>query len=102
MSESGTRVNAQRFYGEYHGHKVGHLKIVHDRMRAGEKDSIVFLAGDSSLDNKYWFDDTVSAIEPYSKVLTPGVMKPDVAYWLTKECDKRKLSFSGALNCSVE
>ena len=68
MSESGTRVNAQRYYGEYHGHKVGHLKIVHDKMRAGEKDSIVFLAGDSSLDNKYWFDDTVSAIEPYSKV----------------------------------
>eukprot|EP00938_MAST-03A_sp_MAST-3A-sp1_P004677 g4677.t1 len=103
MSESrGTRVNAQSYYGEYHGHKVRHLKIVHDKMRAGEKDSIVFLAGDSSLDNKYWFDDTVSAIEPYSKVLTPGVMKPDVAYWLTKECDKRKLSFWGALNCSVE
>ena len=49
MSESGTRVNTQRFYGEYHGHKVGHLKIVHDKMRAGEKDSIVFLAGDLSL-----------------------------------------------------
>jgi hypothetical protein len=43
---------------------------------------IIWMAGDSSLDNKYWFEDQVPAVPPYDGILYPPVMKPDVAYWL--------------------
>ena len=51
-------VDCRRFYAEYFGHEVGPLRVIHDTLRktgsAGPRPCI-FLAGDSSLDNKVWF-----------------------------------------------
>ena len=49
------QVPAARFYSEYHGHRVDHLKILLPRLREAS-DSLIWTAGDSSLDNKYWYD----------------------------------------------
>jgi hypothetical protein len=44
--------------------------------------NIIWTAGDSSLDNKYWFHDTVPALPSYQSILRPPISKPDVTYWL--------------------
>ena len=46
-------VDAGEFYGEYNGHKVTHLEKLLPALRSSS-DALLWLAGDSSLDNKYW------------------------------------------------
>ena len=48
------KIPSSRFYGEYHGHKVKHLKQIYPRLRE-RSDALIWTAGDSSLDNKYWY-----------------------------------------------
>jgi len=48
-----------------------------------EKASTIFLAGDSSLDNKYWFNEQARAVNGFERILNPPTMKLDVCYWLT-------------------
>jgi len=46
-------VDANDFYNEFHGHKVKHLEKLLPEVRASS-DGVIWTAGDSSLDNKYW------------------------------------------------
>eukprot|EP00746_Dinoflagellata_sp_MGD_P165276 gnl/MRDRNA2_/MRDRNA2_94450_c0_seq1.p1 gnl/MRDRNA2_/MRDRNA2_94450_c0~~gnl/MRDRNA2_/MRDRNA2_94450_c0_seq1.p1 ORF type:complete len:357 (-),score=61.14 gnl/MRDRNA2_/MRDRNA2_94450_c0_seq1:373-1443(-) len=113
-------INAGSFYEEYHGHQVKHLQVLHSEM-AGQspRPQFIFLAGDSSLDNKHWFFDnrvwkekkeqmfeesfTDHAINGYEDVLTPPRMVKDVSYWLNdlacKNFGQRKVV---TMNASVE
>jgi len=75
------KVSASEFYTEYHGHKVNHLSKVLPSLRAS-CDSLIWTAGDSSLDNKYWFRDTAEAVGAYQHALEPPISKCDVTYWL--------------------
>jgi len=47
-------IESSSYYGEYHGHKINHLKKILPLLRA-ENDQLIWTAGDSSLDNKYWY-----------------------------------------------
>jgi hypothetical protein len=79
-------ISSREYYAEYSGHKVHHLQIVHDALRAST-DRIIWTAGDSSLDNKYWFHDTAPAIGPIAGVLRPpAISKLDVTHWLNEQC----------------
>jgi hypothetical protein len=82
-----TSVSSREYYAEYSGHKVRHLRLVHDALRAST-DRLLWTAGDSSLDNKYWFHDTAPAIGPMATtgVLRPPVSKLDVTHWLNEQC----------------
>jgi hypothetical protein len=87
-SSSGTaatdsRIPAGDYYGEYYGHRVVHLEQLLPALRA-TSDAIVWTAGDSSLDNKYWLPDSdlVDAVGAYRSVLDPPQSKPDSTYWL--------------------
>lgn len=44
-------MDAYKYYDTYHGHRVDHIEVVHRAMRPNH-DRIIWLAGDSSLDNK--------------------------------------------------
>ena len=80
---STNKVDASRFYSEYHGHLVKHLKILLPALRESS-DSLIWTAGDSSLDNKYWFHDHKHAVGAYQRVLDPPTMNADVTYWLNR------------------
>lgn len=75
------KVSAASFYSEYHGHKVKHLKCLYPALRES-CDSLLWTAGDSSLDNKYWFNDPKPAVGAYREVLDPPSSNADVTYWL--------------------
>ena len=96
------QVPASDFYGEYHGHRVEHLEVVERHLRSQNKGQI-FLVGDSSLDNKFWFNNRCVPKNGYEDILSPpGARgKPDIAHCLNKECVRRRLPLS-AINCSVE
>ena len=89
------------FYAEYHGHAVAHLRRVLPTLRQGRR-AAIFLAGDSSLDNKYWFDAHAPALNGYERALSPPEQKLDVAYWLNNELVRRGRTDLFALNAAVE
>lgn len=91
------------FYAEYHGHKLEHLESVVAYYRgvkaAGEIDGIIYLAGDSSLDNKFWFNDKAPATNGYENILNPPVSKKDIAYWLNLK-EQERADTVGARVCT--
>jgi len=97
-------VPAGAFYRTYHGHEVRWLEQVHEGLRGRcGKEEIVWFAGDSTLDNKYWFDDRVHSGNGYEAILdNPSRAKPDVAYWVNHELEERGIPTTACINTSVE
>jgi hypothetical protein len=96
-------VPAKRFYSEWHGHRVEHLEVLLPYLREAS-DSLIWTAGDSSLDNKYWFNDQKPAVGVYRDVLDPPASKCDVTYWLNylaQNQASRTVSIA-AINTAVE
>ena len=54
-NEKEGQVSSRAFYEEYHGHKVEDLEVVLKELKT-TSDSLIWTAGDSSLDNKYWYE----------------------------------------------
>jgi len=92
-------VPAGPFYATYHGHEPGLLEQVLDGLlRAhGPEATVVFLAGDSSLDNKTWLFNQgapaerwrpagahAPAVNGFERVLQPPRMVCDVTYWMNQ------------------
>lgn len=92
------------FYYNYHGHTVEHLQEAYTHIKSLKPHgSIVYFAGDSSLDNKHWFTDKAKAVNGYEKFLQPPMSIQDIAYWLNKEIVERGVGKNmTALNCSIE
>ncbi|KAJ6790031.1 hypothetical protein PWT90_05258 [Aphanocladium album] len=103
------KINTSRFYFEYKGHQIADITAFFDIATAQRPGApIVYLAGDSSLDNKYWLPSTSpgsehavptnSVPEIYTLTLKQPYPKADVAFWLNHLLGAR----ATALNLSVE
>eukprot|EP00927_Polykrikos_kofoidii_P014695 TRINITY_DN16487_c0_g1_i2.p1 TRINITY_DN16487_c0_g1~~TRINITY_DN16487_c0_g1_i2.p1 ORF type:complete len:312 (-),score=58.25 TRINITY_DN16487_c0_g1_i2:99-1034(-) len=113
LEEAG-RIRAVPFYAQYHGHPCDELRKVAASLRQ-RTSGIVWLAGDSSLDNKHWLykpgwakDEAdpfeapfVDALNGFEDVLEPPRMVRDVSYWLNAAL-LREQSGLACLNASVE
>lgn len=120
------KISSQRFYNEYHGHPVEDLVLLHSHLRGYQNQKqdnpLIFLAGDSSLDNKHWFRNTNNALNGYEEILSPPQSRQDIAYWMNyaltqiqfeNEQNKNPLSSSqqqqqqfrghwSVINCAIE
>ena len=77
------KISSRSFYNEYHGHKLSHLQTLYPPLRSSsDNDALIWTAGDSSLDNKYWFNDRGPAQGVYQQLLDPPTSICDVTYWL--------------------
>ena len=47
-------VDSTSYYAEYHGHPIEDLKEVVHSLRESGKKRLIFLVGDSTMDNKYY------------------------------------------------
>ncbi|CAB9504757.1 expressed unknown protein [Seminavis robusta] len=101
-------IDSGDFYYEYHGHKVRHLETLLPVLRESS-DRLIWLAGDSSLDNKYWFVDKRRCIQPavgaYQTVLSPPESVPDIAYWMNAKLLEQNTSNTArtsVINTAVE
>ncbi len=87
-SSTSAMLNARSFYGNYYGHPIEELEKVHHHFRNNSsKSDVIWLAGDSSFDNKHWFQDTAPACNGYEKILNPPTSKQDITYWLNEESE---------------
>lgn len=96
------KVSAANYYSTYFGHDVEYLAEVKKQLLASGKSSVIYLAGDSSLDNKFWFGERAQALNGYENVLYPANMKTDVCYHLNSEAVRRGLNHVCCLNTAVE
>lgn len=88
------------FYDNYYGHTVDDLRQLAAHFASRD---VLFLAGDSSLDNKHWFRDTAPAVNGYEGVLRGGRSKTDIAYHMNSELQLRGLSSQFVvINAAVE
>lgn len=96
-----SKISSTSFYDEYHGHKISHLEALLPKLRESS-DSLIWTAGDSSLDNKFWIRDRQPAVGAYRDVLDPPTSVCDVTYWLNvigqRQCDPK----FAAINAAVE
>jgi hypothetical protein len=109
--EKGDKIDAQAYYQVWSGHKVAHLEAVHSELVAQGKTRFVWLAGDSSMDNKRWLfrpqgwidartDEhtrvvprgykiparaMVPAVNGMEHILEPAKSVEDVCHWLNAE-----------------
>ena len=99
-SVAGPKVN--NYYEPFYGHDTEDLALALAALRR-RHDSVVFLAGDSSLDNKYWFSSWADAVNGYEDVLDPPVMKRDVCYWVgSRGKEARGGRASRVITCGVQ
>jgi hypothetical protein len=81
-------INDVEFYGRP-GHLISHLTTIQEQFEADYR-PIVYLLGDSILNNQSYLDKTMlAAVNGYEKILcdedgNPGKMLPDVCYYLSK------------------
>jgi len=82
---------------------VKHLQTLYPRLRE-KSDALLWTAGDSSLDNKHWFNDQRPAVGAYANVLQPPTSVCDVTYWLNSlsESDLNSNTKYAAINTAVE
>jgi hypothetical protein len=98
------------FYGEWKGHTIPHLTVYHSiasSLRPGKP--VVFLAGDSSLDNKFWVPGSgpggdplpVEVPEIYYSVLDRPKPKPDVTFWMNHFLGDQATVINTAIEASM-
>lgn len=88
-AQTNARVRSYPFYAEYHGHRIDHLSALLPALRRSS-DALIWTAGDSSLDNKYWFSDRRPAALAYRDVLDPPESVCDVTYWMNALIEERQ------------
>lgn len=101
------KINTSRFYFEWRGHTIPDITAFHSIIQSQRPSKpIIYLAGDSSFDNKYWVPSSGPVGEPlpvdvpsiYHATLERPQPKPDIAFWLNHSLGDRATS----LNCAVE
>ncbi|PSN61590.1 hypothetical protein BS50DRAFT_143264 [Corynespora cassiicola Philippines] len=99
------KIPCHHFYYEWKGHPLEHLTLFHDvtrSIRPGKP--VIWLAGDSSLDNKYWVQKRESsdpAPEIYLHTLDTPTPKPDVAFWMNEALEERATCINSAVEEST-
>ena len=97
-----SKIPSRTFYDQYHGHNEGYLQQITDEFRSRNK-GIIWFAGDSTLDNKYWFNAAHDACNGYEDLLNPPQMKADVCYWTNYELSRNRSAFHlVCVNTAVE
>lgn len=106
-SDMTRKINPSRFYLEWKGHPVNDLARFNAITRAERPNKpIVYLAGDSSLDNKFWLHKTVEEIGVdiptiYDKTLAKPRPKADVAFWMNHMLGDRATCINTAIEESM-
>jgi hypothetical protein len=101
------KISSSRFYIEWKGHPISDLTTFRDITLAERPDKpIIYLAGDSSLDNKYWVDRSCTSVagaipDIYHKALNDPAPKPDVALWMNHILGDRATCINTAVEESL-
>ncbi|KAJ4344146.1 hypothetical protein N0V95_006308 [Ascochyta clinopodiicola] len=106
MAATPKKINRSRFYFEWKGHQIQDIATFHAIATERRPNTpIVYLAGDSSLDNKYWVqsdkDLQVRVPSIYKHTLDKPTPKPDVAFWMNHFLGDRATCINTAVEESM-
>jgi hypothetical protein len=101
-------IDCSRFYSEWKGHPIDDLTTVRTNALAERPERpIVYLAGDSSLDNKFWVNNTSPIVAGQLSLIyrdlfkCPIIPKPDVAFWMNSLLEDRATCINTAVEASM-
>jgi hypothetical protein len=101
------KINCSHFYFEWKGHPIEDLVRFRETTLAERGDKpIIYLAGDSSLDNKYWLHKSLQDLNTdvptiYEQTLDQPRPKPDVAFWMNHLLGDRATCINTAVEESM-
>lgn len=105
MAASSTisQISSRTLYENYYGIPIPILTNIHANVRHLIPDArFIYLAGDSSLDNKFWLSGDLPAVPPYDQFLEPPRSIPDVAHWINHFLQEDGIHQFVAVNGAVE
>lgn len=95
-------IHTEDFYNNYFGHNIDHLQLLINYFRRENK-NIIFLAGDSTLDNKHWILNNphkkYKAINGYENILDSPYMIGDISFHINNYL--KNMNYV-CINCAVE
>jgi len=103
-------INTSRFYFEWQGHVISDVAAFRSTTLSLRPDKpLIYLAGDSSFDNKYWVPSSgpggkplsVEVPEIYHATLSRPHPKPDIAFWLNHFLGDRATTLNLAVEAST-
>jgi hypothetical protein len=109
-SEKTPKINTSRFYQEWSGHPIEDLERFRAITLQKRPDTpTIYLAGDSSLDNKYWVPSSgpggealpVKVPDVYKHTLNRPKPKPDVAFWLNHVLGDKATCINAAIEATM-
>mmetsp|Transcript_44811 Transcript_44811/g.74366 ORF Transcript_44811/g.74366 Transcript_44811/m.74366 type:complete len:444 (+) Transcript_44811:232-1563(+) len=106
--QSKTEINSEEFYANYYGHTMEMLDTLETALRASSsaERTVIWLVGDSTGDNKFWVAQAGGiwrqAVNGYQNILSPPLMKGDVAFWMNSELVAHGAVHAVAINAAVE
>lgn len=98
------KCTGEQYAEEHYGHKKEHLEALIALQKRSLNKNIIYFAGDSALDNKYWLKNKAErqpAVNDLDKFFEDNKCIPDVEYWLNYYLDSAKQNFA-AVNTAVE
>ena len=104
------KIDPLSFYTEWAGHPLFDLSTICATILAARPDKpIIYLAGDSSLDNKAWVPSNGSGGHPlphpvpeiYNTFFSSPILKPDVAFFLNHAFASRASVINAAVEASL-
>lgn len=103
------KIKTSAFYNNYYGHTINHLQTTFQALKdyndkEPEHSCFIYLAGDSSLDNKHWILNQPygAACNGYQTFLDPPMMVKDMCYNLSNAISTRGIKNTFVINCAVE
>ena len=99
MERGNVKISSHRFYNNYKGHDVKDLEMMRNYfLEKNGKQKFIYLAGDSSLDNKYWIKQNIEyAVNGYDDILEPPKSICDICYHMNNQTNEYV-----TINCAVE
>ena len=96
-------ISSSLFYQTWHGHSIDHLGHVLSQLRQQNYSRLIWLAGDSSLDNKAWVaTHREPASAAYQSILSPPLSVPDVSHWINVELERVQAARTACIMTAVE
>lgn len=96
------QIDGNLFYNCYYGHPISQLALLKKELiKSKPNQRFIYLAGDSSLDNKYWLggSDYDKATNGYENIIDPPHVRLDVASQMNKILNESEYC---CINCAVE
>lgn len=76
-------ISSKAYFKEYSGHPISDLHALLPHLPSPR----LYLAGDSTLDNKYWLSPpSYPTPSPYTSLFSPPLSQRDLCYWLCNLC----------------